>query len=338
MAVPLAVVLLAGGGAWYALRPRSEPVAATPTATLSTTRIERTDLSDARMVPGTLGFGSARVVKGTGEGVLTRLPAAGQKVVRGTWLFKVNDQPVVVFYGGTPLFRAIDKAGLEGSDVREVRSNLNALGYRTWAARRDVADAGLLSAVKRWQKDLGMPAPGALRPGQVVVVTGPGRVDGVTAALGDPAAGPVLAMTTTTKVVSVPMSAAEAGTVRVGTKVTVSLPDGKTAAGSVTAISRTVGEQDNGEAPKVTVVVTPAVAKAVAAFDSAPVRVRFTTVARKNVLAVPVGALVALREGGYALQKPDGSLVAATTGVFARGLVEVSGAGLAAGTTVVTTP
>ena len=56
----------------------------------------------------------------------------------------------------------------------------------------------------------------------------------------------------------------------------------------------------------------------------------------KDVLAVPVGALLALREGGYALQLPDGGLVAVQTGMFAEGLVEVSGAGLTEGLTVVT--
>jgi hypothetical protein len=56
------------------------------------------------------------------------------------------------------------------------------------------------------------------------------------------------------------------------------------------------------------------------------------------VLAVPVGALVALREGGYALQTPEGTLIAVGTGVFAGGLVEVKGAGITAGQSVVTTP
>jgi len=49
-----------------------------------------------------------------------------------------------------------------------------------------------------------------------------------------------------------------------------------------------------------------------------------------------VSALLALREGGYALQRPDGTLVAVRTGMFAGGLVEVSGKGLAEGSKVVT--
>ncbi|WP_236584086.1 hypothetical protein [Streptomyces sp. MBT53] len=49
-----------------------------------------------------------------------------------------------------------------------------------------------------------------------------------------------------------------------------------------------------------------------------------------------MSALVALREGGYAVQRPDGTLIAVATGMFAGGLVEVSGTGLTAGTKVVT--
>jgi hypothetical protein len=64
--------------------------------------------------------------------------------------------------------------------------------------------------------------------------------------------------------------------------------------------------------------------------------VNFTAEVRRGVLAVPVGALIALREGGYALQLPGGKLVAAQTGMFAKGMVEVGGAGITSGLKVVT--
>jgi hypothetical protein len=58
---------------------------------------------------------------------------------------------------------------------------------------------------------------------------------------------------------------------------------------------------------------------------------------REDVLAVPVTALLALREGGYALQLPDNRLLPVETGLFAMGMVEITGAGLAEGMAVVTT-
>jgi hypothetical protein len=53
-----------------------------------------------------------------------------------------------------------------------------------------------------------------------------------------------------------------------------------------------------------------------------------------------VAALLALREGGYAVQVVNGTtttLVAVQTGMFADGNVEITGTGLQAGLKVVTT-
>jgi multidrug efflux pump subunit AcrA (membrane-fusion protein) len=77
---------------------------------------------------------------------------------------------------------------------------------------------------------------------------------------------------------------------------------------------------------------------AVAALDSGPVDVTVITATRKGVLAVPVTALLALGEGGYALQVVTDrgtSLVGVRTGMFAGALVEVTGDGLAEGMRVV---
>ena len=63
-----------------------------------------------------------------------------------------------------------------------------------------------------------------------------------------------------------------------------------------------------------------------------------TTEVRRGVLAVPVGALLALAEGGYAVEVDrDGrrELVGVDTGLFADGQVEVAGQGLKAGDRVV---
>ncbi len=332
-ALVLAAVALIGVGALVVVRwPRPAPAVAVAGPTLATTKVRKMDLSDSRMVAGTLGFGSAHPVKGTGPGVLTKLPSVGAKVARGKTLYRVDDQPVVVLYGDTPLFRPIGKPGLTGRDVLELRHNLTALGYHS-SGIADVCDASLLDALKRWQKDLDLPGPGVLSPGQAVVLAGRGRVSAVSAQPGDPADGPLLSVTSTTKVVSVPMSPTDAGALHTGLAVSITLPDAKVVPGRVTALSPTVSSDD--DSPKMTVTVTPD--KAVTSYDSAPVQVRFTTIDRKGVLAVPVGALVALREGGYAVQRPDGSLIAATTGVFAGGMVQVSGPALADGTTVVTT-
>jgi hypothetical protein len=65
-----------------------------------------------------------------------------------------------------------------------------------------------------------------------------------------------------------------------------------------------------------------------AGLDAAPVDVQLTRDAATGVLAVPVRALLALAEGGYALEVVDGAttrLVGVETGAFADGYVEVTG-------------
>ena len=48
------------------------------------------------------------------------------------------------------------------------------------------------------------------------------------------------------------------------------------------------------------------------------------SVQAEDALSVPVEALLALAEGGYALERPDGSLVGVETGAFADGYVAVT--------------
>jgi hypothetical protein len=73
--------------------------------------------------------------------------------------------------------------------------------------------------------------------------------------------------------------------------------------------------------------------------DEAPVDVLIVSDSASNVLAVPVTALLALSEGGYAVEVVDegGSthLVGVETGLFADGLIEVTSSGLSAGDLVV---
>jgi multidrug efflux pump subunit AcrA (membrane-fusion protein) len=89
-----------------------------------------------------------------------------------------------------------------------------------------------------------------------------------------------------------------------------------------------------------TIEVTIAVdAPEAATYDQAPVEVGIVRQARENVLAVPVNALVALLEGGYAVERvaADGTsgLVGVEPGIFEDGWVEVRGDGLDAGDAVV---
>ncbi|WP_258319024.1 hypothetical protein [Streptomyces griseorubiginosus] len=362
------------------------------TVRTATTVVTRRDLSNAQTLDGTLGYGRATTVKGGRPGLVTWLPATGTTVRRGEPLYRVDNVPVPVLYGATPLYRILRARGTTGPDVRTVADNLRALGYDigpqppvgTWVTphpvRQEPGTAGeppptgassdapttppaptpsptpvqvrrgdavltgsLIAAVKRWQTATGMPATGVLGVGDVAVQSGAVRVDGVQAQLADTADGTLMTVTSTTKSVTVAVDPGEAGSMKRGDRVTVTLPDDSTARGTVTAIGATVrssdassGDDTSGQ-PRLTVAVALRDTGAVRGLNSAPVRVSFTSETHENVLTVPVGALMALHEGGYAVQLPGGRLVAVRTGMFSKGLVEISGTGIDAGTKVVTT-
>ncbi|CAL9517846.1 hypothetical protein SUDANB140_03789 [Streptomyces sp. enrichment culture] len=358
----LVTVLVVAAGGVYGARALSDHgkeqqpgPAAAPSA--QTTRVKRADLSDSRTLPGSLGYGGRITVKGTGKGIVSRLPASGSAVSRGKPLYWVDDEPVTAFFGDTPFFRTLDKAGTTGRDVTVLVENLEALGYdigprpqRSAASREDSTanDAGtelttgVLAALKRWQHDTGQEATGTLEPERAVVVSGPSRVDAVKAQLGDPAAEEVLTLTSQKKTITVELDAGSAGSVHEGDEVSVVLPDTKSVPGKVQSVGTTVqgGDEASGAgtdtAPTLQVKVQPTDAEDVDGLDAASVQVVFTSRTRENVLVVPVGALLALSEGGYALQRPGGKLVAVETGLFSKGLVEVDGAGVKEGDVVVT--
>lgn len=203
-----------------------------------------------------------------------------------------------------------------------------------------VLTPSLIDAIKRWQPKAGMEPTGILDINDIVVTTGAARVGKLSAQLGDEASAELLTITATTKTVTIPVDALDVGSIKRGQKVSVTLPDQSETSGEVSEISTIIqaGEDGGGDpSQQFNVTVSLKDAQAVREVDAAKVQVRFAARTRENVLAVPVGALLALSEGGYAVRTSAGRLVPVETGMFARGLVEVSGSGIAEGTKVETT-
>ena len=135
--------------------------------------------------------------------------------------------------------------------------------------------------------------------------------------------------------------------VRVGDAVGITLPDGTTTPGvvsSVGTVAATSQSQAGGTTTTVPVQVTLTHPAAAGTLDQAPVTVYITTATARDVLAVPVTALLARSPGGYVVEVAGpGSTrryVPVTAGpVFDdnAGLVQVSGA-LAPGQRVVVPP
>jgi len=301
-------------------------------------KLQRRDLSTTTSLPGTIGYGAAHPLSGHLNATVTWLPAAGATIRRGHQLYRADDRPVPLFYGSMPLFRAIDRPNLTGRDVRIVADNLAALGYRVGRRPADgtgVLDAALTGAIKRWQSDIGRPVTGRIGVGEVEVQPGAVRVDAVSVQPGSPANAPLLTVTSTRKVVTVPADLDAAASIRRDERVTVQVAD-RTAKAHVASIGRALvtPDGDNTGPPKLTVTVSLDDPAAAGGLDSADVTVGFPGRVAKGVLAAPIEALVALTEGGYAVQGPSG-LVPVRTGMFADGWVQITGPGLTAGTEVV---
>ncbi|MER5886752.1 peptidoglycan-binding protein [Streptomyces sp. NPDC001941] len=416
-AVGVVLVATIGGIGYTWLRASDAGPAPAGPARAGTAKVGRGDLSQHKVVSGTLGFGAERGVKGRRAGTVTWLPAAGDTVSRGSQLARIDDRPVTVFYGKMPLYRTLgappaesaddssrtagsgtastgqgsDPAegqgktggpesakgtkgsgktasaggardevagpGTTGADVKLLEENLYALGYRDFGRPDSTLTDQTVTAIKRWQKNsLKIAEPtGRISPSDVEVLTGRARIGQVKAHLGDPAEGDLVTLTGTSRTVTVPLAVSDLSLAAKGTKVSVSMPDASTATGKVASVGKAVtastGTKEGvsgGQEAKINVTVTLDDASAGKGLEGAPVSVSLTSQEHKGVLTVPVGALVALREGGYALQLPAPAggkdapgdqtrLVAVKTGMFAQGLVEVSGADVKEGMKVVTT-
>jgi len=339
--VATVAVLVAVGAAVIAARgigsgPSTPAAAKLPPATAT---ITRQTLVDSQSEPGELGYGESVQVNGKLPGTITALPAQGQTVRRGQPIYRVDNTPVILLYGQLPAYRLL-AVGVKGPDVKQLEQNLYALGYRGFTVD-ETFSATTTTAVKKWQKALGLPQTGVVDLGRIYYTAGPVRVNAQKAAIGDVTGPgmPVLDTTGSQKQVAIELAVAEARLAQLKAAVTLKLPDGTTTPGKIVRV-RTAIRPAEGNNPAKTVIKVAVAAddeKALAALDQATIDVDFTAGKRESVLTVPVAALLALAEGGYGVQVVEGSatrIVAVKTGLFAAGRVEITGDGLSDGMTV----
>ena len=273
---------------------------------------------------------------GASTGVYTALPSVGQTVSRGQTLYAVNGRPIPLCFGSTPLARQLT-VGVGGDDVKELEDNLIALGYGdglTADGNFTQADA---TAVKRWQAALGVAQTGVVNPGEAVFLAGQLRVSQVKVATGASAqAGQeIIDGTSPDHVVSVNLDARRQTIAQVGAAVDVTLPNGNRVKGTITDVGTVATTSGSGAQQQTTITVTVRLADNAAAgkLDGATVTVYVTRNTHRNVLTVPITALLALQTGGYAVETADGRhrRIPVQTGIFSNGQVEISGPGIVEG-------
>jgi len=336
-----AVVLAAGAAAAAAAGFGGAGTGTTASALLppATAQVTRQTMVDTDDESGDLGFGATSSLVGRVPGVLTKVPLAGDVIQRGQPIYRADNQPVVLMYGVVAAYRTLGP-GTSGADVRELEENLNALGYTGFTVD-DAYSASTATAVRRWQKDLGLAQTGQVELGRVLFAPGAIRIDSVTAGVNESTGDEheVLRYTGTTRLVTVRLEVSKQRLARKGVAVTVQLPDGTKVAGTVDRVYTVIeqGPTDSPPQTRIEALVSLSDPAAGAGIEAAVVSVAFSVGERRDVLSVPVAALVALADGGYGVEVVDGSVthyVRVQTGLFANGRVEVTGDGLREGMTV----
>jgi peptidoglycan hydrolase-like protein with peptidoglycan-binding domain len=340
LAVAVAVLSIVGFGGG-----EPTPAATGATGPADTAKITKQTLSDTKTVAGELAYGEETPLVSKATGTITWLPAVGATIQRGGVLLRADDKPVTLLYGPLPAYRdlALDT---EGPDVKQFEQNLKALGYTGFTVDEKYS-APTVSAVKKWQKKLGMPESGTVKPAEVIYATGPVRIEEQKVRVGASATGEVLTYTSMQKVVTLNIDANDHAWAVPGASVTVTLPGGISVVGKIDKVGNEASSADDGDNSQgsnpgtgratVPVTVTIADQQKLGNLVQTPVDVRYVSEERKDVLTVPVAALLALAEGGYGLELVTSGgtqTVAVEVGLFANGQVEVRGPSIAEGQTV----
>ena len=308
-----------------------EPVD-TPPADATTAAVERQDLTIQHRLPGRLGFGDAFPLVAGREGVVTWMPDVGSVIGRGETVVEIDGRLARLLVGDRPAWRRLAVGELDGPDIRQLNDNLAAMGHADRGALpNDEFDWRTREAVKDWQEHLGMRRTGAFELGDVVFLPSKFRVGNPEIQLGM-RVGPGQTLyyaTGTEQIVTTNLDPALLGDVRTGSVVSVVMPDRSQVEGTVRSIGREVADTEPDGDPAVAVIIEfgeePSTARR---FDTAPVSLLFETELARDVLVVPVGALLASAEGGYSVElvtEGGTKIVAVEPGQFADGLVEITG-------------
>jgi len=363
----LAGAAAVGAAATVTLTGGQASPATTQLPRLATATVTQTTLTQSVLTEGTLGYQASAPVINAMTGTYTWLPAPGRTIKPGHALYRVDDQPVFLMAGRVPAWRSFGLGMTSGPDIRQLTAALIAGHFATGllTTPSDEFTSATAVAVERWQAAHGLMQTGQIPLGQIVFLPGAILVGGwqvVTGGSAQPGQEPYQ-VTTDRREVIVPVTP-NMPVVHAGQHVSIILPSQAAAPGRVTSIgplsaaaSGNVSANGNGSAGNNSdgggggtatgsaqgatslLFVRPLHPAATGTGDGVAVQVSLAVQVARDVLSAPVNALLALAGGGYGVEVllPSGAhrLVGVRTGIFAGGLVQISGSGLTAGTKVV---
>ena len=301
---------------------------------------------ETEQVDATLSHGTVTPLINLLSGTLTHSIEVGAVTDRGTVLYSVDMRPVVVLVGAVPAYRTLAE-GTAGADVVQLEENLAALGYGGFVVD-DTFTHSTAGAVRQWQRDLGARDSGAVEFGTIYFLPQPVRVASVAVRKGAPVGRgeSIIGYTDVDRIVVAAVDADQVALAPIDGTVRVSLGPDADAEGRIVRVmvdepapSSDTQRPQTGAAERFSLLIRVDREETAGVRDGASVTVTLAGKRRDGVLAVPVIALLALREGGYGVELVEGAtsrVVPVTTGLFARGMVEVSGDQLRDGMIVAT--
>lgn len=337
-----AVIAVACTATAIVVQAGERPETDKPKAPKETAEIIRQTLQESKTAQGTLGYDGANELGSGIPGTVTSLPAPGTQIGLGGGLFSIDNVPVFLFHGAVPVWRSFETGMSDGPDVQQLEQSLAALGYFDETPDQEF-DWDTKDAIMEWQDDKDLEETGAIPMGRIVFAPGDVRVGEQVVKVGSPAApgAPIIKTTGLNKLVTADLKLADQALGVVGNAVKVRLPGGESATGVIASVGVPTEVDGQGDKKDVVIPVTITLDDPAAggSLQEAAVSIDFPSESRPDVLTVPLGALLAVDGDTFGVEvvQSDGTtkLMPVTTGLFAGGLVEISGDGIEAGQKVV---
>ncbi|MCP5032903.1 MAG: peptidoglycan-binding protein [Actinomycetia bacterium] len=311
-------------------------------ATYETVMVRRGSLSSERDFNATVSYGEPWLINIAAAGTITGAQPEGSVIGFGESLVRVDDKPVTLARGEMPMYRQLRKIDTRsrdengnrlelqtGPDVDQLQAFLLDQGFDANGKLEVDGEFGgdTETAVESWQEANGLPSTGRVDNTQLIFTPDPVRIN-TSSRVGD--AFTTVEVTGADSKVLVDTSTRDRSALTVGTTVDIDI-NGTLTTGSV-AGQEQITSTDGSRVWRTTVVADSALpAEALSA------KVTATQTIADDVLLVPVASLLALSEGGFALEVPTGSttvLVRVNVGEVLDGKAEVDG-DIAEGDTVV---
>lgn len=325
--VGLAAVALGAGALW--MSSSSEAPAASSTLAgggeLASDTATRQTLQQAEEFAGSLGYGESFSLPGQATGTVTWVPDKGATLRPGDLLYKADEKSTYWARGDLPMYRSL-ASGSEGADVEQLQRFLQDEGYLDDDFTIDGKfGTGTRNAVKAWQGDHDLSKTGRIDGSQLLFLPHPTLRVAAVPRIGEPAIGGVIDVTAPDLFVSVEVGARKKKVFEGSPTIEVETADGTRHPATVDTITAQQSQDPFGEQKfRIRLQLAAATAE-----DPGEVTVEVVDLLAEDVLTVPASALVALVEGGYAVEVviPNGTTEyrAVEIGEFADGWVEVAG-------------